>query len=641
MNPPIARRLTTLTTLAALLSTAALPAAIAALALAVPAHAAAARQVTKAAEPYVVVITAEAGVPLRAGDSTLFYPIATAKPGDMLLVDAETAGWLRVAYPQGLEVFVKADDAAEPDASNTTRLTRPSRLLAPNLNAGARASFMQALEADLPSGTTMKVARVVRSDTNGITHYAVPAPTGARAFVSREAVRRATADEAARFMNAGVNLGTATTAAASAPTSTPATAPTPAPVAAVTTAPVSTPTPTPAPAPTPTPMLRTEPILAAAPAAANAATSPPAPTSNTSTTKTVTTTTTTQQLPVSSPNAIGVSARTDSTSALGVIGSASQQATEIPMTIPVKAQGQAQVQAPAQNLSDVTETAPTADQEPPAAPTLKLTTIKTTVTTSTAPTLTFTQSIDQLAATFNRVSRQPLMTAEIEPAIAQFEAFKTTLGGTERDQRIAASLQGYLDALRLRMDLRESMRTAQANAASGQLIGTPLGQRVAELERQRVYNIIGRLVRSTVYDGNRVPLLYRVMSPEPGSARTLGYILPGEKFDLANKLEQVVGIIGEIRPDPSLRTNLITPRRVDVVSLEPIVISPDIPGVVLTPAQRQALPPRTRPSQTTPEAKPEARPEARPAVPGEELPKLNFPAPSEPNAPGEPSKDPK
>jgi hypothetical protein len=254
------------------------------------------------------------------------------------------------------------------------------------------------------------------------------------------------------------------------------------------------------------------------------------------------------------------------------------------------------------------------------------TTVTTTTTTTTTGALvpgsagaqSLQLNLNQIAETFNRVMRQPLATAELETAIAQIEAFRATLGSSERDNRLSTALQSYVDALRLRMEVRDGQRAGEAAARSTTLQGTELGQRVIELERQRIYNVIGRLVRSTVYDGDRVPLLYRVMSPEPGSARTLGYLQPSDKFDLTNKLEQVVGIIGEIRPEASLRTNLIVPRRVDVVSLQPIVVSPDIPGMVFTPQERTTQPPM---------------PGVTPATPGERVP---APAPAEPPA-GEPA----
>jgi len=222
-------------------------------------------------------------------------------------------------------------------------------------------------------------------------------------------------------------------------------------------------------------------------------------------------------------------------------------------------------------------------------------------------------NLNQIAETFNRVNKQPLATAEFETAIAQIEAFRATLGTSEREVKLSNALEGYAQALRLRVQLRESQKAGQTAVKEGTLQGTELGKRVVELERQRVYNVIGRLVRSTVYDGDRVPLLYRVMSPEPGAARTLGYLLPSEKFDLVNKLEQVVGIIGEVRPEESLRTNLIIPRRVDVVSLAPIVVSPDIPGVVIGRGGGEA--PKTEGTPVSP---------AAPAVPA---------APAAPSAP--------
>jgi hypothetical protein len=197
-------------------------------------------------------------------------------------------------------------------------------------------------------------------------------------------------------------------------------------------------------------------------------------------------------------------------------------------------------------------------------------TLTTTTRTGGIDLTTRQGGLDGLAALYNRVRNQPLETAELEQAIAEFERFKAGLGNSASDQRLAAYLQNFIDTMKLRQQLRDQQRLNVERVSSTRLEQTDIGRRILELERQRVYTIIGRLVRSTVYDGNRAPVLYRVMSPEPGSARTLGYLLPDEKFELSGKLEQVVGIIGELRPDEALRTNLIIPTRVDAVSLAPL-----------------------------------------------------------------------
>jgi hypothetical protein len=524
-------------------------------------------------EPYVVAVTATE-VPIRCGDSTLYYPVATSKAGDLLLVDGETTGWLRVAYPQGIDCFVPADEVATPTQEGgvlTTRLTKPSKLKAPNASAGVKGSYFHVYDAELPVGTLLRVTREVKDQDGKVSHYAVAAPAGARGFISREAVRRATADESAKLM-AQLTPGSGTPAPAAPSTAAVNPIAPPTPAASAPTAPAEISMATPATGTTPATSTTTSALPIAIPT-------------------TPTTPTTTPSTGASAPASGGV---------VEITGAgAVPTPTDVPGTIPVAAQGQttptptptptpAATPTPTPTPAPITPTPAPATTPPAPTPPAPPARTLPVLTTANMP-----QSLGELAATFNRVQRQPLMEAELEPAIVQFEAFRAQLGASERDRKLAGALQGYIDALRLRLDVRESTVRAQSLTQTKALTDTELGQQIIALERQRVYNVIGRLVRSTVYDGGRVPLLYRVMSPEPGAARTLGYLLPDERFDLPSKLEQVVGIIGDIRPEPALRTNLIDPRRVDVVSLSPIVVSPDIPGVVLParPATPQGLEP--------------------------------------------------
>ena len=74
---------------------------------------------------------------------------------------------------------------------------------------------------------------------------------------------------------------------------------------------------------------------------------------------------------------------------------------------------------------------------------------------------------------------------------------------------------------------------------------------------------MGRLNASTIYDGKRLPLLYRVQ--DDGTGQTVAYMRPGSSFDLTGMLGQLIGIVGEKSYDGVLRLNLIAPRRIDVL----------------------------------------------------------------------------
>ena len=80
------------------------------------------------------------------------------------------------------------------------------------------------------------------------------------------------------------------------------------------------------------------------------------------------------------------------------------------------------------------------------------------------------------------------------------------------------------------------------------------------------YAAVGKLVSSLVYDGQTLPMMYRVV--EPGSFRTLAYVRPGTDGHAAKYLGRLVGVIGEPRFDDSFKAMVVEAVRVDL--LEPI-----------------------------------------------------------------------
>ncbi len=83
------------------------------------------------------------------------------------------------------------------------------------------------------------------------------------------------------------------------------------------------------------------------------------------------------------------------------------------------------------------------------------------------------------------------------------------------------------------------------------------------MESRGDFDAVGRLNASLVYDGRRLPLLYRLQ--EPGEGATVAYLLPTRDFSLAELTGQLVGVSGDLRYDEALRLNLITPRRVEIL----------------------------------------------------------------------------
>ena len=75
---------------------------------------------------------------------------------------------------------------------------------------------------------------------------------------------------------------------------------------------------------------------------------------------------------------------------------------------------------------------------------------------------------------------------------------------------------------------------------------------------------MGTLSVSRVYDGSKLPKLYRLQ--EPGTGRTVAYLQPSDEADLIPMLGQLIGIVGEKSYDPGLRLTLVTPRRIDLLA---------------------------------------------------------------------------
>jgi hypothetical protein len=84
------------------------------------------------------------------------------------------------------------------------------------------------------------------------------------------------------------------------------------------------------------------------------------------------------------------------------------------------------------------------------------------------------------------------------------------------------------------------------------------------LEAKWDYVAIGRLNASAIYDGQRLPRLFRLQETSEGP--TIAYVLPSATTDLATLTGLLVGVAGTTRYDESLRVNLITPVRIDLLA---------------------------------------------------------------------------
>ena len=458
--------------------------AVVAVAVAAPAVLADAKPV----EPYFIAVTKD-NVPMKAAAGNIYYPVRVLSTGEILRVDAEDNGWLRVAYLPGTKAYVRVDEASFDEAAKTVKLTRPSKLMANN--ATAPRPWWPLLDADVPAGTTFANAEAVKGPDNAaIEGYLIPAPASARGYVRVEATRRATEAEVSK---AGLS-----------------------------------PTPTPAPTPAP-PAAPATPTESAAPASPPA--TPAAPADGTITMGT-------QPTPPTSPTQPSApAAEPEPTPAVAAA------ATPAPATAPPSTA--TSVRPP--SLLTPAPVAPPAPIVPP-------------VTSRVDDLQTLRGMFDRVITAGNE--------GEMTTVIAEFNRSINALGDSPIDSQIRTALQQRRQALEARQQLFDLQRRLANNDSQIVERTRQVSVAIEEAQKQAIYSVVGRMLPSTVYNGERgLPLMYRIESTDLSSTRTLGYVVPREGVELLTKMGKTVGIIGESKLDPALGVNIVAPRRVDVLEI--------------------------------------------------------------------------
>lgn len=190
---------------------------------------------------------------------------------------------------------------------------------------------------------------------------------------------------------------------------------------------------------------------------------------------------------------------------------------------------------------------------------------------------------EQLDAAFRQVIKQTEGEPEYAPLLAEFDR---ALAETS-NPRVHRQIEQRRKAVDLQKRIADSKRAIEDAQRASDERSKLVAIKIAELEAQRAYSIIGLLTPSSVYDGTNLPLMYRVQSVGGSSPRTLGYIKPKPEMLLESKLGMAVGIIGEASMDRDLMLNVITPVRVDVLQGIDVSLPKSVP-----PADTAQTPPQ-------------------------------------------------
>jgi hypothetical protein len=183
-------------------------------------------------------------------------------------------------------------------------------------------------------------------------------------------------------------------------------------------------------------------------------------------------------------------------------------------------------------------------------------------TTPAAPVVTGTprERLQALEAAYERLRAEPITEAEVLPLRQLYVAL-----GREADDAVviryaearAEQLTIWADLQKRRAELDKLRKRVDVSAGEAE------AARLAQ-EQSGAYVAVGRLTASVVYDGRRLPRLFRVQDTTTG--RTVAYMRPDDGFDLHPMLGQTIGVIGKPVVVEDLGVTLVSPKRIDLLT---------------------------------------------------------------------------
>lgn len=458
-----------------------------------------------------------------------FYKVAELPAGTWLEVDTDvpgiTPGWLRAAYPDWVYPYVKPEAVRAID-ERTLEVIRPAKVLQPNLLVGAAGSWRSMFSEDLPVGTRLRITETLRLEDGSVASYRVevPAPPPgadpARAFIKASSVREATAEEVAEWLAAQDPVAQPDEPAAEQPAEADDESTTEAPVE--------------------------QPVAADSDAgpvdgeesAQADDTAAPAPVIDL------------EDLEPEEAPAQDATPAADNTAPADATTDSADASLLDDMVEDV-------------DLSTVGTPAPPVDTpsaDEPAEPAQPEAAAPTPVVDPTPAYL----SVAELDREFNSLRR--LRGPESRPAIEELIGEYQRTRGSTGSARIQQAIDQRIDILNLRLSILDAAAEAEAALEASRQRQSTLAQDLTRWRSNRQYTLVGRLVPSLLYDGERLPLMYRMESIGAGPGpRTLGYVRPDVDGVRPGVLGEVVGVIGDSRYDDGLNLLIVTPSRIDVL----------------------------------------------------------------------------
>lgn len=186
---------------------------------------------------------------------------------------------------------------------------------------------------------------------------------------------------------------------------------------------------------------------------------------------------------------------------------------------------------------------------------------------------------DQLEGEFEAASLKPIVEQPVDDLLTSYQALV-------RDDALPESLKRMADArigaLKIRRQTREEFAAVRKGQDEANARRQALQAERQELEEQirqtqvEFFAAVGTLRTSSLQQGPKGTTLYRLTDPQSG--RTLVYVRSADR-EFGAMLNQLVGVKGEMKPDPLLRMKVITPT--ETKPIDPTKVGSTIAAAVL------------------------------------------------------------
>jgi SH3-like domain-containing protein len=166
-----------------------------------------------------------------------------------------------------------------------------------------------------------------------------------------------------------------------------------------------------------------------------------------------------------------------------------------------------------------------------------------------------------LESIWGRVRRDTQESQELDVLRERYLALAVDPSASSSTRNMAAS---RAEQISMRIEVQNDLRKLEAKR-----------QRLSETQQRAVdytnanrkrlpFDAVGRLAASSVYNGDRVPLLYRLV--DPTSLFTVAYVKPPANTSVTEMLGLIVGVKGTKTYDETLKIDVIAPVAVEALA---------------------------------------------------------------------------